>query len=200
MLGVGAAVTIAAWTDTEWVFGGTDTGAPIGSTSFEVQQNVYDGGDGAAQFVDRETQSGAGGLNFTVTAGSLPPGVTVYAPMQLRTTAGSIAGAVVLNAGVDGSEVPTALFAALTYHVKTGVAQTACNSVGMAGTAGDLVPVGSPLATAGTVPFAVPAGVAGAPGASVDLCFALTLPMDVPDGLQGLLATPVWSFTSTSVE
>jgi hypothetical protein len=44
----------------------------------------------------------------------------------------------------------------------------------------------------------VAAPAATAPGAEVDVCFALTLPAGAPDSLQGLAAGPVWAFTSIS--
>ena len=41
VLGVGASVTLAAWTDTEWVFGGNGAGGPgVGTSTFEVQQST----------------------------------------------------------------------------------------------------------------------------------------------------------------
>jgi predicted ribosomally synthesized peptide with SipW-like signal peptide len=199
VVGVGAAVTLAAWTDTEWVFGGTgDPDTPIGSSVFEVQQNVFDG----AGFVDRETEPEAGALDFTIASGALSPGAVVYAPMQLRATAGSVAGTVVLNGAVAGTGTDAALFGVLRYQVRTGVAAAACNATGMAGTsAADLVVAGSALTTAGTGTFALPAAAsATTPGTAVDVCFAMTFPATSTDtGLQGQVAFPVWNFVATSV-
>lgn len=198
VVGVGAAVTLAAWTDTEWVFGGTgDPATPIGSSVFEVQQNVFDG----AGFADRETQPSAGALNFTMSAATLSPGAVVYAPMQLRTTAGSVAGTAVLNGAVAGTGTDAALFAELLYQVRTDVAAAACDAAGMAGTSSnDLVVAGSPLTAPGAVSFALPAAPdAITPGDAVDLCFAMTFPSTSTDtALQGLAAIPVWNFVATS--
>lgn len=198
VLGVGAAVTLAAWTDTEWIFGGTDTDAPIGTSRFEVEQNVYD----ATGFTNRETFSSggaAGKLNFTVAAASLSPGATVYAPMQLRTTPGSGGGTVVLNGAQQGTGTSAALFTALQYQAKTGVAQSACNATGMAGGT-VLTPASSPLSTGGSASFAIGAAPdASTPGTPVDVCFAITMPAGATDqALQGLAVVPVWSFVSTS--
>jgi len=42
-LGVGVAATLAAWTDTEWVFGGDGTGGPgVGTSTFAIEQNLRD--------------------------------------------------------------------------------------------------------------------------------------------------------------
>ncbi|RMI06643.1 SipW-dependent-type signal peptide-containing protein [Cellulomonas triticagri] len=199
VLGIGAAVTLAAWTDTEWIFGGTNNdGTPIGTTVFEVEQNVYDG----AGFANRETAppgGTAGRLNFTVQAASLSPGAVVYAPMQLRAGAGSVAGTAVLNAGAAATGSDAGLFGALVYQAKTGVSQANCSAAGFAGAGTQLVPASSPLTTAGSTSFAVPAGTGGDPGAAVDLCFQITMPATATStALQGKTVTPVWSFTATS--
>ncbi len=40
-LGVGVAATLAAWTDTEWVFGGNGAGGPgVGTSTFAIEQNT----------------------------------------------------------------------------------------------------------------------------------------------------------------
>lgn len=84
VLGVGSVATLAAWTDTEWIYGdGSADGGVDGVAAgyFEVEQNVWDGPGGAASFVDRETQAEAGGLVFSpLEATSLSPGDVVYAP------------------------------------------------------------------------------------------------------------------------
>jgi predicted ribosomally synthesized peptide with SipW-like signal peptide len=199
VLGIGAAVTLAAWTDTEWIFGGTNNdGTPIGTSVFEVEQNVFDG----QGFTNREnwpTDATAGRLNFTVAAASLSPGTVVYAPMQLRAAAGSIAGTVVLNGAVAGTGSSTALFNVLTYQAKTGVAQASCNATGMAGGT-VLTAAGSPLTTGGSASFAVAAGAnATTAGTAVDVCFAITMPASATSQtLQGLTVIPVWNFLATS--
>lgn len=200
VLGIGAAVTLAAWTDTEWIFGGTNNdGTPIGTTVFEVEQNVYD----TAGFANRETAPADGGtagrLNFTVQAASLSPGAVVYAPMQLRAAAGSVAGTAVLNAGAAATGSDAGLFGALVYQAKTGIPQASCNAAGISGGTA-LVPASSPLTTAGSASFAIPAGTAGAAGTPVDVCFQITMPASATNtALQGKTVTPVWSFTATSV-
>ncbi|MET0435152.1 MAG: SipW-dependent-type signal peptide-containing protein [Cellulomonas sp.] len=199
VLGIGAAVTLAAWTDTEWIFGGTDSdGTPIGTTVFEIQQNVYDG----QSFQNREnwpTDATAGRLNFTVAAASLSPGAVVYAPMQLRAAPGSVGGTVVLNAAQQGTGTDPGLFGALVYQARTGVSQASCNAAGISGGTA-LAPASTPLGTGGSASFTV----AGAPdattaGTPVDVCFQITMPATATgDALQGKAVVPVWSFTATS--
>ncbi|MEJ5946087.1 SipW-dependent-type signal peptide-containing protein [Pseudokineococcus basanitobsidens] len=222
VVGVGSAVTLASWTDTEWVFGaGGAGGEDVAAGVFEVQQNVWDGAgggarfaaasttataaaaSGAGQFVDRERQELAGTLAFTpLAATSLSPGDVVYAPMQLRTTAGSAAASVTLRGAVKGSG-DDLFFSALRYAVRSGVERGACGAAAFApgspaGTS--LVASGSGLA-AGSVPGALQlsAGTDDAPGEAVDLCFAITLPGGSSDSLQGRGVSPAWAFDSQSV-
>lgn len=199
VLGIGAAVTLAAWTDTEWIFGGTDSdGTAIGTTVFEVEQNVYDGAD----FQNRESwpeDATAGRLNFTVAAAALSPGAVVYAPMQLRAAPGSVGGTVVLNAAQQGPATDAGLFGALVYQARTGVPQASCNAAGIGGGTA-LAPASSTLATGGSATFEVTgAPSATAAGTPVDVCFQITMPASATStALQGKTVTPVWSFTATS--
>ncbi|WP_263118444.1 SipW-dependent-type signal peptide-containing protein [Cellulomonas sp. RIT-PI-Y] len=197
VLGVGAAVTLAAWTDTEWIFGGADGDTPIGTSVFEVEQNVYDG----ESFQNRETAASAGRLDFTVAAASLSPGAVIYAPMQLRAAPGSIGGTAVLNGAVAGAGTSTELFDVLTYHVRSGVPQASCNDAGIAaGTGTEIVPVASALTANGTegiTILAAPDDTTG--GTPVDLCFQITMPdTSTAATLQGQTVTPVWNVVTTS--
>lgn len=198
VLGIGAAVTLAAWTDTEWIFGGTNDDTPIGTSVFNVEQNVYDG----QSWQNRQnwpTDATAGKLNFTVAASSLTPGAVVYAPMQLRAAPGSVAGTAVLNGAVAGPNTNTALFSALTYQVRTGVTQANCTAAGIgAGTV--IVAAGQPLSANGTASFPIPAAPnATTGGTPVDLCFQITMPSTATGAaLQGQTVTPVWNVVATS--
>lgn len=204
VLGVGSAATLAAWTDTEWVFGdGSADGGVSGvaASVFEVEQNVWDGAGGAARFVDRETRPAAGGLVFSpLQAQALSPGDLVYAPMQLRTKVGSAAADVTVAPAVLAGGSQT-FFDALRYSVRSGVTKEECGDAAFTGATA----LGTPLVTSsalstGSATGALQLGAATATtaGAPVDLCFAITLPGGSPDSLQGLGATPVWSFTGQS--
>jgi predicted ribosomally synthesized peptide with SipW-like signal peptide len=197
VLGIGAAVTLAAWTDTEWIFGGTDNGPGIGTSTFNIQQNVND----AAGWRDGPTQGDAGKLNFPVQATALSPGAVVYAGVSLRAGAGSIAGTAVLNGAIAASGSSNTLFTTLTYQAKTGVTQANCTAAGFAGNGTALVPAGTALSTgSGATTIALPAGATSAvAGAQVDICFAITMPgTATAPTYQGLAATPVWNFLATS--
>ncbi len=198
VLGIGAGVTLAAWTDTEWIFGGSNTDTPIGTSVFEIEQNVYDG----QSWQNREnwpTDATAGKLNFTVAATTLTPGSVVYAPVQLRAAPGSTGGTAVLNGAVAGPNTNAALFAALTYQVRTGVTQANCNAAGI-GAGTTIVAAGQPLTANGTASFPIGAATnATTAGTPVDVCFQITMPASATSSaLQGQTVTPVWNFVATS--
>ena len=193
VLGVGAAVTLAAWTDNEWVFGGgTGAGDPIGTSSFNIQQNVFDG----VGFTDRGTTPG-GQLRFSPNAGTMTPGSIIAAPMQLRTAAVSDPATVTMHAPtLNGSS--TTLFAAVTYAVYTGLPQAQCTAAHDYSTvlpAAVLVAPGSALTVAGAHTF----GLLLNATSTEDLCFVISLPANASNTLQGQAIGPAWDFTADSV-
>lgn len=202
VLGIGAAYTLAAWTDNEWVFGGAgpDDNNP-GTRIYAMEQNTV------APFADGtwtdEPDANGGYLDFTVQATSLLPGDTVYAPFQLRAKAGSEALTVSLaearqaTVPAVGDANSTALYEALQVRAWVNVGAGDCNAAGDKSGGTVLIAPLSGLNTLGAAPFTLAAGAAGAPGAPEDLCFALTLPAGTSDvTLQGKNVIPLWRFTS----
>ena len=203
VLGVGAAFTLAAWTDNEWVFGGAGPGKTPGTKIYAMEQNTL----APSEWKDQPDANG-GGLDFTVDAANMLPGDTVYAPLQLRTKPGSEALAVTLAEARQAAPTvdPTnsaELYSALRYRVWVGVNAENCSADGVKTGLSIVDLVGSnldgsqPLTTLGTDPFDLPKGTNGAAGAPVHLCFAMTLPADADKDLQGKNVVPVWRFTSS---
>lgn len=216
VLGVGAAFTLAAWTDNEWIFGTSGDDLGPGTRTFHMEQNTFSNtnGTGADAWSDKPNMPTApdstvdGALTFGAISTNLKPGDTAYAPMQLRAAAGSealvatLAEAVRLGDGVVGSDTnanSVALYNALTYRAVQGVTPANCAAGTLTGGT-DIVgsaAAGVPLATTSTTPISLPAGLAGAAGAGVNVCFAITLPSAVTDvALQGKQTIPLWRFTS----
>ena len=209
VLGLGVTATLAAWTDSEWVFGGGNGSGPgLGTSTFEVEQNVVAPFAGTG-FTQSETNPGQD-LTFSPGALALIPGNTVYAPVALRTVAGSVAGTLLLqdsepaagtaNAAVDANNL---LLNALTLRVATSATSATCDATTFA-TAANVIATG-PLATA--EPTAAQVQSLAANSTSVQYyCFEITLPA-VPtlptgttvDALQGRAVTPAWEFVGTSV-
>lgn len=204
VLGLGATVTLAAWTDTEWVFAGNAAGdgPGLGTSSFEVEQNTTNP-YAEATYVQNETNPG-GALRFGVSALSLTPGDSVYAPVALRTVAGSIAGNVTLQpavpaTGITVTDANQALYNALTVRVAVSTTTTTCNAAAF--TAGTIIANG-PLATTGA---SAGQALSAAGGNVQHYCFEITLPANptLPGGtqlsaLQGRTAAPAWDFAAVS--
>lgn len=170
VVGIGATYTLASWNDSEWVWGGASGGPGIGTSGFEIEQNTV--ASGAAVWVDEESNPG-GALTFTPGALALSPGDSVYAPVSLRTKAGSLGGDVTLQGAVAAS----------------GVTPIAGLSNAALGTA-----AGTAQALAAATPT-----VAGAPQ---HYCFVITLPSGSQTGTGGELMNrtiaPAWEFRAVS--
>lgn len=192
VLVAGATVSsLAAWTDTEWVWGGGSGTPGVGTSSFEVQQNVT---ADSTSWMDQEKSPG-GKIDFGVNANSMTPSDTVYAFVRLRTEPGSDAGKLALN-GAASSIEGQKLFAALTYEARIVGTSADCSATGFPGAGTSLVPAGSQLTTGDTGTFTLAKNAAE----EKTVCFALTLPESAAadEALQGLGTTPVWNFTAIS--
>ncbi|KIC67737.1 SipW-dependent-type signal peptide-containing protein [Pseudarthrobacter phenanthrenivorans] len=202
VLGIGAAFTLAAWTDNEWVFGQSGNGGGPGTKVYHMEQNTWSGTSGEAVWNDEPAAPG-GALTFSVNADDLVPGSTVYAPMQLRASdkSQSLVATLTGAARLDEADSVTnsaALYGALRYQLKKDVDKDLCNATNFSSNGADLVPVGSTLNTRSGTPINLAAGATdAAAGAPVSLCFALTLPSNASVDLQGLRTTPLWTFSST---
>ncbi|WP_166969995.1 SipW-dependent-type signal peptide-containing protein [Brevibacterium atlanticum] len=182
VLGIGAAVTLAAWTDDEWAEG------VFGAGSFNVEGST----DGTA-FTDHESADGAASLDFELPASdNLSPGDAVAAPFVLRLDESTTYDATVdlTSAAGTGSNATN-----LSYGI-VQVANAGACTVGAAGT--QIVPSGTPLSsTTGKQGFSLTAGADDAAGEPVTLCFTVTAGNDLTEGEN---ATAQWQFTATSVD
>ena len=79
VLGVGAAITLAAWTDQEWATGSFGSGGSFG---------IVGATDGAT-FTEHATEGTAANLNFAVDADNLAPGDEVFAGFGVQLIATS---------------------------------------------------------------------------------------------------------------
>ena len=177
VFGVGAAVTLAAWTDQEHA----------SSTFIAGTFSIVGAADGVT-FTDHPTAPGAT-LNFLLTPTTMAPGTTVYALYSVKTAATSVAGNIQLTGDAANN---TGLGAYLTYGV-TRIAGTTCSAATFGGGTVD-VPTGSALTSgaAGSV------AVSGAGASVVNYCFAVTLPVGAPNAAQGTTLTGHWIITGTT--
>lgn len=191
VLGVGAVATLATWNDSEWVNGLFET------SSFEVEQNVVAPFDGADDWVNAETNPGQL-VEFSLEAGALTPGDTVYGAVALRTAADSDAADLTLQGAVaaEGTTPDDALWQALDVRVTTSDTPITCDADGI--DAGTEVASGK-LATVAA--SATSQALAADSGSVQYYCFAISLPADLAGttDVQGLSANPAWEFQAESV-
>lgn len=193
VLGIGAVLVAASWTDR--VLGNTDFGS---GAKFGIESSV-DGGTTWAS----HPMGGPNPLTFSSTAAGLTPGTVVYAPVQLRTEVGSAAGSIVLQgASFTGTGVGS-LSAELRYRVVRGAAT--CNAAAFSTTSTFVVGSSGAvtLDTAAPAAFPLAAGaVVTAPGVAMPLCFEISLPATNENwtnaALQNKILVANWPFVGTS--
>lgn len=186
VLGVGAAITLAAWTDN--VFGNSDFAT--GDEAWNIEADFTP--TGAGTWVEANVTPGDP-FTFPATRLDLTPGDTVYAPIALRLEPGQDLDAAVTLNGATGGATDPALTAALRYSVTAGGTSTACT----AGTPGPTAVVTDSALTLGSAPNAITLDADATP---VNLCFAVTLPTGTSNTLSGLqTGQVVWEFTGTSI-
>ncbi|MFC7456727.1 hypothetical protein ACFQS2_05995 [Brachybacterium sp. GCM10030267] len=195
-LGAGATTTLAAWTDP------TRAQADFSASTFVVEANPsapYSPGGPWATHAETAAE-------LRLAADGITPGSTRYAPLALRTTAGSLGGTALLGgAQVTGDGTgspqlgPALRYRVVTYEPGTGTCAGPAFGDGarfLVGTSATTVPL-----TTGQDPqrpLTLPAAGPDAPGPAVHLCLELSLPRGADNALQGKTATARWQITATS--
>jgi predicted ribosomally synthesized peptide with SipW-like signal peptide len=177
VLGVGAAVTLAAWNDSEFATG------TFGAGSFNLEGQETAGGG----FADHETAPGAA-LTFVVEPLNLAPADVVYAPFAVRLDAATTTDAVVTLSSVGAG----ANAANLTYEILTTDA-FGCDA---GTTGGELVAAGTATTSTDIATFDLTQGAAAAAGDPVNLCLIVTAGAGL---IEGGAATVTWEFAAESV-
>ena len=176
VLGVGTAVTLAAWNDSEFVTGTFTAG------SFNLEGSTTNG----TTFTDHATSPG-GALAFSVPATALSPTDSVQAPFAVRLAANTTNTANV----VVTADSQTGSVANLTYTL------TIHSAWGCAGATITSTPISGSALTGGTTNFALPIGSpVSNPGAPVYLCFTVTAGAGL---VQAQTGTATWKFLATSL-
>jgi predicted ribosomally synthesized peptide with SipW-like signal peptide len=179
VLGVGAAMTLAAWNDSEFASGTFTAGSfnMVGSTN-------------GTDFADHATAGAAATLAFTVNPTNLAPGDVVASPFAVRLTAATTT----TNASVTVSSAGTTdNVANLTYTVIDTGSTFGCTAA-TTGTA--LIPAATAVGTVpGSTTFTLPKGAStGVDGVAKNLCFKVTAGAIA----QGQTGTATWQFLATS--
>jgi predicted ribosomally synthesized peptide with SipW-like signal peptide len=178
VLGVGAAITLAAWNDSEFAQGTFAAGTfnMVGST------------DGTT-YAEHATVGAPATLAFTVNPTLLSPGDVVYAPFAVELDATTTNDAVVTISNAATTGVVTNLTYTLIQPTAFGCASgTTGTELVAAATAVGTVPA----ATTFNLTKGTPPTVAGAP---VFLCFKVTAGALIAQGQTG---TATWEFAAVS--
>lgn len=181
VLGVGAAVTLAAWNDSEFAQG------VFGAGHFNIQGST----DGTT-FSDHASVGAAAPLGFSAGFDNLSPADTAAAPFVLHVDAATTNDATV---SVDAASATGTAAAELTYGIVQVDSVAACTPTAT-GTQ-TIVPSGTAMdSVAGASTFTLAKStVDGAPGADVFLCVQVTAG---PTIAQDTTANGTWAFLGSS--
>lgn len=188
VLGVGVAVTLAAWNDSEFANGTFTAG------SFNLEGST----DGTA-YADHNVDDGdtAATLAFTLPAGvvgNMAPDDVVYAGFWVRLAAGTTTGADLVADGTTADAAASSNSDHLSYAIYQLAPGATCNAASAVGTP---IATGATLdAQTGVTTVALSEGATAAtPGTAVQLCFAVTADAALE---PSLVTNATWKFTATS--
>ncbi len=185
VLGVGAAITLAAWNDSEFATGTFTAG------SFNLEGSTTSATTG---FAEHATTGTAATLSFTAPFSNLSPGDIVYAPFWVRLDKTTTNNATFVASGLTASGTNATHIAYSVYSIAPAAT---CDA---SATSGTLVTSGANLSTfaAGGPSVALTKGTPPTvAGTAAQLCFVITAASQatlVPGGT----ATATWSFQATS--
>lgn len=184
VLGIGGAVTLAAWNDSEFASGLFSSG------EFNLQGSI----DNTA-YTDHASSDGAAALEFSVPVDNMSPGDVVAAPFWVRLDESTTSPATLDLVSLTGTDTTGSNTAELGYDVHALGADATCDetATGTVVGSGDTLVTDEDVAGA-TVPLATGA-TEGDPGEATQLCFVVTASESLAQGGE---TTAVWQFTATS--
>ncbi len=184
VLGIGAAVTLAAWNDSEFVIGN------FGGGHFKMVGSA----DASEAFTNHDSDSADAALNFQVNASNMTPGQTVAAPYAVRLDAATdFAAAVRVNSAQGSGDAEDHL----TYGIFTVTGWNGCTPNATASAETEIVPAGTGLdSVAGASSFDLAKSTNGTdPGDPVYLCFQVKADDTL---VQDETATATWELLAES--
>ncbi|UFU03020.1 SipW-dependent-type signal peptide-containing protein [Ruania suaedae] len=187
VLGVGAAVTLAAWNDSEFASGLFTAG------QFDLQGSTTGATEG---YTDHESAGGAAELTFTAPFDNLAPEDVVYAPFWVRLAAETTSPATLDLVTLDSTDGTGTNSENLSYEIYAIAVDATCDETATEGTllgSGDTL-TDDPAVAGETVPLTI-GDPTTEPGEAVLLCTVVTAGEDLE---QGGDTTAVWQYTATS--
>jgi predicted ribosomally synthesized peptide with SipW-like signal peptide len=181
VLGVGAAVTLASWTDSE------SSKGSFTASVFATQSSAN-----GTTFVANPATPGA---TLTFSAAGMAPGVDNYAFLDVRTTASTTVGGTVTLTSATAAGL---LAPGLGYRVVRIPVSTTCAAAAFTGSPTFVAGDATTYLAVTIVPVSPVASTIAAAGGSTRLCVDLRILTTAPSSLQGTSAAVTWQFTAVS--
>lgn len=185
VLGIGTAVTLAAWTDTE-----NATGS-FGASVFGTESQSAD-----SPMYASNTASPGAALSFDAPA--MSPGTSYYAWLNVRTTAASTVGGTVdlTSSSPTGGLAPALRYRAV--RMPGPNPSSTCNAAAFTGTPVYIAGASAAYLPVSEVPSTPVASPIGAAGAALGFCFEVQITPGAANSFQGQTGEVTWTFTATS--
>lgn len=196
VLGVGAAMTLASWTDSE---NATSSTAFTAST-FNIESSLSTANPPPSATGWSSNTSLPGALLVFSATSAMSPEVSSYSTLNIRTTsATNVAGVIALSSSTITEPGTINLGPQLEYRIVAVSTSTTCGSgvftAGAAYSAGGFTTYQS----AGSIPVSPPTVALNLPaGSAFRYCFDVRIKTGTPNSFQGGSAKLTWTFTATS--
>lgn len=182
VLGVGATVTLASWTDNEYASG--SFAASVFSTESSTVAGVW------------SSNRSAPGASLAFSASGMSPTVSFYAWLNIRTSAASnVAGTVRLTAATPSGTLADVL----QYRaVRTATSSSSCDASAFTGSPTYIAGGASSYLAVTTVPASPVVSAISAPSGELRFCFEVQVQSGAANSYQGTSATVTWLFSAIS--
>ncbi|UKA53370.1 SipW-dependent-type signal peptide-containing protein [Arthrobacter sp. FW305-BF8] len=181
VLGVGASVTLASWSDSEYA-AGTFT-----ASTFRLESST--------QAADWRDSTSATDASLTVNATGLSPGASAYSWLNIRTTpASTVGGTIVLTSSTPVGDLSDAL----EYRAVMKTSTSSCDATAFSGAPTYIAGSSAYLPVTAVEAPAVATPIAAAGSSPLRYCFDIRIKAGTDNSFQGKSATVTWLFTGTS--
>jgi predicted ribosomally synthesized peptide with SipW-like signal peptide len=182
VLGVGASITLASWTDKEY-----------GSGSFSASTFTTESSTVAGVWASNTSAPGAA-LAFN--ASGMSPSVSYYAWINVRTTAASnVGGTIRLSSSTtSGGLVPVLEYRA----VRTSATATTCDATAFTGSPTYIAGGAASYLAVTAVPGSPVNSAITSPSGELRFCFETRVQSGAANSYQGTTATVTWLLSATS--
>ena len=182
VLGVGASITLASWTDDEYASGS------FAASTFNTESSTV-----AGVWASNTSSPGAA-LAFN--ASGMSPSVSYYAWINIRTSAASTVGGTVqlASSATSGGLVPVLEYRA----VRTAATSTTCDPTAFGGSPTYVAGGSASYLAVTAVPGTPVVSNISSPSGELRFCFETRVQAGATNSYQGTSATVTWLFAATS--